>query len=151
MGLQALINAPELLPHGSCEFQFSFSFLWELFFFFLVRWFFLACFCSIFDMNRAMDSKFSSTIKNNSDNDYNLKKKKDEELSVQISTPPISKVETLNSNDLQFDRLQPSDQELGRVKRFEFGQFVAREAVLDEEYWVCYDKLWDKEKERKKK
>lgn len=100
-------------------------------------------------MNRAMDSKFSSTIKNNSDNDYNLKKKKDEELSVQISTPPISKVETLNSNDLQFDRLQPSDQELGRVKRFEFGQFVAREAVLDEEYWVCYDKLWDKEKRKK--
>ncbi|KAL2604333.1 hypothetical protein AAZV13_09G062600 [Glycine max] len=85
----------------------------------------------------AMDSKFSSTIKNNSDNDYNLKKKKDEELSVQISTPPISKVETLNSNDLQFDRLQPSDQELGRVKRFEFGQFVARETVLDEEYWTA--------------
>nr|ACU18823.1 unknown [Glycine max] len=69
----------------------------------------------------AMDSKFSSTIKNNSDNDYNLKKKKDEELSVQISTPPISKVETLNSNDLQFDRLQPSDQELGRVKRQQHG------------------------------
>lgn len=96
-----------------------------------------------------MDSKFSPTTKNSNDNNYNLKKK--EELSVQIPTPPISKVETLNSNDLQFDRLQPSDQELGRVKRFEFGQFVAREAVLDEEYWVCYDKLLDKEKERKKK
>ncbi|KAL5158495.1 hypothetical protein HKD37_15G042949 [Glycine soja] len=82
-----------------------------------------------------MDSKFSPTTKNSNDNNYNLKKK--EELSVQIPTPPISKVETLNSNDLQFDRLQPSDQELGRVKRFEFGQFVAREAMLDEEYWTA--------------
>ncbi|KAK7411850.1 hypothetical protein VNO78_03293 [Psophocarpus tetragonolobus] len=81
-----------------------------------------------------MDSKFSPTVKNNSDNNYNLKK---EELSVQLSTPPISKVETLKSNDLKFDRLQPSDQELGRVNRFEFGQFVAREALLDEEYWTA--------------
>ena len=68
----------------------------------------------MFDMSRTMDSKVSPTTKNSNDNNYNLKKK--EELSVQIPTPPISKVETLNSNDLQFDRLQPSDQELGRVK-----------------------------------
>ncbi|BAT80044.1 hypothetical protein VIGAN_02300400 [Vigna angularis var. angularis] len=83
----------------------------------------------------AMDSKFSPTKKNSINNDYSMKKK--EELSMQLSTPPISKVEILNSNDLQFDRLQPSDQELGRVNRFEFGQFVAREAVLDEEYWTA--------------
>ncbi|XP_020235530.1 uncharacterized protein LOC109815274 isoform X2 [Cajanus cajan] len=82
----------------------------------------------------AMDSKFSPTVKNNGDNNYNMKK---EELSVQLSTRRVSKVETLSSNDLQFDRLQPSDQELGRVNRFEFGQFVAREAVLDEEYWTA--------------
>lgn len=89
-------------------------------------------------MNRAMDSKFSPTKKNSINNDYSMKNK--EELSLQqLSTPPVSKVETLNSNNLQFDRLQPSEQELGRVNRFEFGQFVAREAVLDEEYWVCYD------------
>jgi len=92
----------------------------------------------MFDMNRAMDSKFSPTKKNSINNDYSMKNK--EELSLQqLSTPPVSKVETLNSNNLQFDRLQPSEQELGRVNRFEFGQFVAREAVLDEEYWVCYD------------
>jgi len=85
-----------------------------------------------------MDSKFSPTKKNSINNDYSMKNK--EELSLQqLSTPPVSKVETLNSNNLQFDRLQPSEQELGRVNRFEFGQFVAREAVLDEEYWVCYD------------
>ncbi|XP_014501056.1 uncharacterized protein LOC106761942 isoform X2 [Vigna radiata var. radiata] len=83
----------------------------------------------------AMDSKFSPIKKNSINNDYSMKNK--EELSMQLSTPPISKVETSNSNDLQFDRLQPSDQELGRVNRFEFGQFVAREAVLDEEYWTA--------------
>lgn len=100
----------------------------------------------MFDTNRAMDSKFSPIKKNSINNDYSMKK---EELSMQLSTPPISKVETSNSNDLQFDRLQPSDQELGRVNRFEFGQFVAREAVLDEEYWVCYDNLYDRKKIKK--
>lgn len=40
------------------------------------------------------------------------------------------------SNDMRFDRLQPSDQELLQHDRFEFGKFVAREAILDEEYWV---------------
>ncbi|WVZ18303.1 hypothetical protein V8G54_005625 [Vigna mungo] len=66
-----------------------------------------------------MDSKFSPIKKNSINNDYSMKKK--EELSMQLSSPPISK---------------PSDEELGRVNRFEFGQFVAREAVLDEEYWM---------------
>lgn len=41
------------------------------------------------------------------------------------------------SNDLRFDRLQPSDQELLQHDRFEFGKFVAREAILDEEYWTA--------------
>ena len=73
-----------------------------------------------------MDSRFSFTMNN-----------KKEELSVQFSTPPIPKTDTLRSSDFRFDRLQPSDQELGRDNRLEFGQFVAREAFLDEEYWVC--------------
>ncbi|XP_057428825.1 GCN5-related N-acetyltransferase 6, chloroplastic isoform X2 [Lotus japonicus] len=81
-----------------------------------------------------LDSKFSQTMNSNS-----MKKmKKKEELPVQqLSTPPVSKVETLSSDNLQFDRLQPSDHELVRENRFEFGQFVAREAVLDEEYWTA--------------
>ncbi|KAK7303998.1 hypothetical protein RJT34_14966 [Clitoria ternatea] len=83
----------------------------------------------------AMDSKSSPTMKNSNDTSFNMKKK--EEVSVQLSTPPIPKGGTLSSNNLQFDRLQPSDQELARVNRFEFGQFVAREAVLDEEYWTA--------------
>jgi len=85
-------------------------------------------------MNRSMDSKFSSTVSNS---DIKNKKMKDE-LSVKLSSPIVPKVEeSLSSNGLQFDRLQPSEQELIREKRFEFGQFVAREAVLDEEFWVC--------------
>ncbi|XP_061352509.1 GCN5-related N-acetyltransferase 6, chloroplastic-like isoform X2 [Gastrolobium bilobum] len=78
-----------------------------------------------------MDSRFSPTMNTNN----NMKKK--EELSVQLSTPPVPKVETFSSNNLQFDRLQPSDQELVRENKFDFGQFVAREAVLDEEYWTA--------------
>jgi hypothetical protein len=90
-----------------------------------------------------MDSKNSSTMNSNSDMKKLTKK---DEFSVKLSMTPVRKVdETLNSNGLQFDRLQPSDQELVRENRFEFGQFVAREAVLDEEYWVCY-KLFDRRK-----
>ncbi|KAF7836809.1 uncharacterized protein G2W53_011668 [Senna tora] len=74
----------------------------------------------------AMDSKLNPTM-----ND------KKEQVSVQVSTPSIPKVETLRSGHLHFDRLQPSDQELLRENRFEFGQFVAREAALDEEYWTA--------------
>lgn len=40
------------------------------------------------------------------------------------------------TSDLRFNRLQPTDKECDcRYKRF-FGRFVAREAFLDEEYWV---------------
>ncbi|KAH9652687.1 N-acetyltransferase domain-containing protein [Citrus sinensis] len=61
-----------------------------------------------------MDSKSSRTTKK-------------EDLSI-VSIPQ-------RSNDLRFDRLQPSDRELLQHDRFEFGKFVAREALLDEEYW----------------
>ncbi|XP_010467114.1 PREDICTED: uncharacterized protein LOC104747214 isoform X2 [Camelina sativa] len=52
---------------------------------------------------------------------------KKEELSVKISKPPPQ----LRPDGLRFDRLQPAEPEFG----FEFGKFVAREAMLDEEYW----------------
>ncbi|KAH7572061.1 hypothetical protein JRO89_XS04G0195600 [Xanthoceras sorbifolium] len=67
-----------------------------------------------------MDSKSSRTTKK-------------EELSIQS----IPQMEFLRSSDLRFDRLQPSDQELLQQNKFEFGRFVAREAVLDEEYWTA--------------
>ncbi|RYR77249.1 hypothetical protein Ahy_A01g001700 isoform B [Arachis hypogaea] len=77
----------------------------------------------------AMDSNFNPTMSS----------KKKKELSVQLpsSAPPIPKFETLRFCDLHFDRLQPSDQELDQHSRFEFGQFVARQALLDEEYWTA--------------
>ncbi|CAK8532034.1 unnamed protein product [Lathyrus sativus] len=85
----------------------------------------------------SMDSGFSSTVNGNSD--MKNKKKKDElSVSVQLSISPVPKVEeSLSSDGLRFDRLQPSDYELVRENRFEFGQFVARDAVLDEEYWTA--------------
>lgn len=93
--------------------------------------------------NRSMDSRFSSTVNGNSD----MKNKKKEEVSVKLSILPVPKVEeSLSSDGLQFDRLQPSDYELVREKRLEFGQFVARDAVLDEEYWVCFMNRWTEEK-----
>ncbi|XP_059432222.1 GCN5-related N-acetyltransferase 6, chloroplastic [Corylus avellana] len=73
----------------------------------------------------AMDSKSSS---------YTRKK---EELLVEIPKPSIPQLESSTPSDLRFDRLQPSDKELVQEKRFQFGQFVAREAVLDEEYWTA--------------
>lgn len=74
-------------------------------------------------IHRAKDSKPSYT-------------RKKEELSVQIPNPATTQFESSTPSDLRFDRLQPSDQELDQEKRLQFGQFVAREAVLDEEYWV---------------
>ncbi|XP_020586982.1 uncharacterized protein LOC110029160 isoform X4 [Phalaenopsis equestris] len=38
-------------------------------------------------------------------------------------------------SDLRFDRLQPSEEEISCKHRRVFGRYIAREAVLDEEYW----------------
>lgn len=38
--------------------------------------------------------------------------------------------------ELSFNRLQLSDEECSGLLRRNFGRFVAREAVLDEELWV---------------
>ncbi|XP_057969190.1 GCN5-related N-acetyltransferase 6, chloroplastic isoform X2 [Malania oleifera] len=64
--------------------------------------------------------------------------RKKEELPIEMPKLLIPQFETPRpSTNLQFDRLQPSDQELIPEKGMEFGQFVAREAVLDEEYWTA--------------
>lgn len=48
-----------------------------------------------------------------------------------------SETETTYTSNLHFDRLQLSgEQLLDQENRLEFGQFMALEAVLDEEYWV---------------
>ncbi|XP_022147601.1 uncharacterized protein LOC111016486 [Momordica charantia] len=72
-----------------------------------------------------MDSKSPQTMKK-------------EEISIYLSTPlllPQSKPSP--SDDLQFNRPPPADQDLLHKRRLEFGQFVAREAVLDEELWTA--------------
>lgn len=76
----------------------------------------------------AMDSKKSSSFGN-----YTSKKNKKEELSI---IPHLES--SSSSSDFRFDRLQPSDQELGTDrKRLEFGHYVARQAFLDEEFWTA--------------
>ncbi|XP_044471033.1 uncharacterized protein LOC123200019 isoform X1 [Mangifera indica] len=84
--------------------------------------------------NMTMDSKSSGTSKK-------------EDLSTQVLRPVVPQLETLGPSDLKFDRLQPSDQELVHHDRFQFGKFVAREAVLDEEYWTAAwlraESLWE--------
>ncbi|KAJ0030267.1 hypothetical protein Pint_13497 [Pistacia integerrima] len=74
--------------------------------------------------NMTMDSKSSGSTEK-------------QDLSIQLQRPLVPQLETLRPSDLKFDRLQPSDQELVDQDRFQFGKFVAREAVLDEEYWTA--------------
>ncbi|KAK8941873.1 hypothetical protein KSP40_PGU019889 [Platanthera guangdongensis] len=40
-------------------------------------------------------------------------------------------------SDLRFDRLQPSEEEINCRHRRGFGRFIAREAILEEEYWTA--------------
>lgn len=70
---------------------------------------------------RAMDLEDTETAKR-------------KEISVQVPAPPIPECNTLRTSGLQFNRLQPV--EINQENSKEFGQYIAREAVLDEEYWV---------------
>ncbi|KAL6519048.1 hypothetical protein OROHE_017472 [Orobanche hederae] len=49
----------------------------------------------------------------------------------------LSKKESSKLRELSFDRLQLTDEECTGLKRRNFGRFVAREAMLDEEYWTA--------------
>ncbi|KFK39887.1 hypothetical protein AALP_AA3G301900 [Arabis alpina] len=59
---------------------------------------------------------------------------KKEDLSVQIQIP---QVDQLRLDGLRFDRLQLPEPEFAQEDRLEFGKFIAREAMLDEEYWTA--------------
>ena len=78
-------------------------------------------------INRAMDSNSST--------------RKKEEFSIEIQAPSVPQFRTERPSNLQFDQLQPSDEEFNEGSRAEFGPFMARAAVLDEEYWVGYGLL----------
>ncbi|XP_010412882.1 PREDICTED: uncharacterized protein LOC104699236 isoform X2 [Camelina sativa] len=80
---------------------------------------------------RATIPLWKSTTINSRSSDTSKK----EELSVKISKPPPQVDHQLRPDGLRFDRLQPAEPEFGHEDRFEFGKFVAREAMLDEEYW----------------
>lgn len=66
---------------------------------------------------------------------YQTRKK--EELSIQLPSPSIPQVETSRLPDLRFDRLQIPEKEFVHEEKFEFGQFVAREAIINEEFWTA--------------
>ncbi|KAG5015689.1 hypothetical protein JHK85_021825 [Glycine max] len=76
----------------------------------------------------------SSTIPETIDTDFLTKKKKQVSVQLPSLTSPVS---TVRFCDLNFGRLQPSDDELDPHNRFEFGNFVARQALLHEEYWTA--------------
>lgn len=54
---------------------------------------------------------------------------------IQNSTPP--QADAVGLSGLSFDRLQPTDQDCKNRHKRAFGKFVAREAILDEEYWTA--------------
>ncbi|KAG5517272.1 hypothetical protein RHGRI_037881 [Rhododendron griersonianum] len=49
----------------------------------------------------------------------------------------VSRSDSSKLSELSFNRLQLSDQECIGLQKRNFGMFVAREAVLDEEYWTA--------------
>ncbi|KAL6222051.1 hypothetical protein ACLB2K_005443 [Fragaria x ananassa] len=70
--------------------------------------------------------------------DEKMKNKKIEELSVELPAQPHPPhLESSRDRALQFNRGQPSDKDLDPDDVFEFGGYVAREAMCDEEYWTA--------------
>lgn len=57
--------------------------------------------------------------------------------SESIRHSAISKSDSSRLPELSFNRLQLTDEEYCGLQRRNFGRFVAREAVLDEEYWTA--------------
>lgn len=68
--------------------------------------------------------------------------RKMEQFSLQLPASSVPEFDPSTPHDLQFDRQQPPDQDFDRDKTFEFGKFVAREAMLDEEFWVGNHFYW---------
>lgn len=62
-----------------------------------------------------------------------------ENTSLNVPEGLVSSPEPAKMSNLQFDRLQPPKEACREDSRLDFGKFTAREAVLDEEYWVSYN------------
>lgn len=54
-----------------------------------------------------------------------------------LQKPAVSSIANLRLPGLSFDRLQPTDQECEGLETHHFSRYIAREAVLDEEYWTA--------------
>ncbi|XP_061996092.1 GCN5-related N-acetyltransferase 6, chloroplastic [Rosa rugosa] len=63
--------------------------------------------------------------------------RKIEELSVELPTPPSPHPDSSRDRALQFNRGQPSGKDLDPDDVFEFGGYIAREGMCDEEYWTA--------------
>ncbi|CAO2831114.1 unnamed protein product [Amaranthus hypochondriacus] len=57
--------------------------------------------------------------------------------STQLSYVSTSDSQSQRLPELSFNRLQPTEEEVDGLQRRHFGRFLAREAVLDEEYWTA--------------
>ncbi|XP_043719515.1 uncharacterized protein LOC122667322 [Telopea speciosissima] len=70
-----------------------------------------------------------------------------EAQSVEVPTTSSPHVEPSKPSNLRFDRLQHLDQEFNHGKVMDFGRFVTRAAVLDEEYctsaWLRAECHWE--------
>ncbi|XP_050219061.1 uncharacterized protein LOC126669601 [Mercurialis annua] len=75
-------------------------------------------------LTMAMDSRFFKT-------------RNKEELSVNLPAISYPQLENSGLPDLRFDRLQVPERELIHEDKVEFGQFVARDAIIDEEFWTA--------------
>ena len=64
------------------------------------------------------------------------RKEEDKTMKAQQLSIPHHE-EALKDSKLQFNKLQESAGDLLIEESRVFGDFVAREAILDEEYWVC--------------
>ncbi|KAL5728604.1 N-terminal methionine N(alpha)-acetyltransferase NatE [Ranunculus cassubicifolius] len=61
--------------------------------------------------------------------------KTQENLSLKLQNPTVLDIQTSKAPDIRFDRIQTPDE--CDTHKLEFGQFVAREALVDEEYWTA--------------
>ncbi|XP_050383577.1 uncharacterized protein LOC126800287 [Argentina anserina] len=60
-----------------------------------------------------------------------------EELSVELpKQPSLPHLDLSRDRPLQFNRGQPSNKDLDPDDMFEFGGYIARQAMCDEEYWT---------------
>lgn len=62
--------------------------------------------------------------------------KMQEDLSGEIRNPPAPELQTSGPSNIRFDRIQTTDDH-DATHILEFGQYVAREALIDEEYWTA--------------